>query len=154
MPDCGLQKYRLHSCVGCTADVTGDHHQAARTEACHHSSQIDLEPQLKISRLKLFKFRSKGRQGQVQDDVSYTCISDEGDVSLEMKGFMFQFRRTFYLPEIIVEMSASLVTHLCTSVHQGHDSQHHGQQFIQEAYQQCIILSQIPAPYSFLKRNP
>jgi len=56
-------------------------------EAGHHSGQIDLEPQLKVFRLKVFKFRSKGRQGQVQDGVSYSWIFDEGDVSLQVKGF-------------------------------------------------------------------
>lgn len=92
----GLQTYHLlHSCVGCTADVSGYHYQAARVEARHHRKQVDLEPQLKVFRPKFFKFRSKGCQGQVQDGVSYTWISDEGDVSLEIKGFTFQFRRTF-----------------------------------------------------------
>lgn len=69
------------------------------------------------------------------------------------KGFRFQFSRTFYLPEIIVEMRASFVTHLCTSVHGAHGSQHHRQKFTQEAYQKCTILSQIPAPYSLLKKE-
>ena len=96
MSNCGLQKDDLlHSWVGYTADVTGNHHQAGRMEACHHRSQIDLEPQLKVFRLKVFKFRSKGRQGQVQHGVSYIWISEEGDVSLEIKGFMLEFRGTF-----------------------------------------------------------
>lgn len=89
MSNCGPQKYLLHSFVGCAADVTGDHHQAARLEARHHGSQIDLEPQLKVCRLKVFKFTSKGCQGQVQDGVSYTWIFDDGDVSLEIKGFTY-----------------------------------------------------------------
>lgn len=81
-----LKPYHLlHSCVGCTADVTGDHRQNARTKARHHRSQIDLEPPLKVFRLKDFKFRSKGRQGQIQDGVSYLWISYDGDVSLENK---------------------------------------------------------------------
>lgn len=67
-------------------------------EAGYHGGQIDLEPQLKVFRLKVFKFRSKDCQGQVQDGVSHSWIADEGDVSLEMKGFLFQFKRTFYLP--------------------------------------------------------
>lgn len=50
-----------------------------------------LEPQLKVFRLKFFKFRSKGCQGQVQDGVSHSWIFDEGDVSLEIKGFKFHF---------------------------------------------------------------
>ena len=82
-----LKPYHLlHGCVGCTADVTGDHHQNARMKARHHSSQIDLEPPLKVFRLKDFKFRSKGRQGQIQDGVSYLWICYDGDVSLEIKG--------------------------------------------------------------------
>ncbi len=85
MCNCGLQQYLLHSCVGCTADVTGDHHQAARMEARHHRSQIDLEPQLKVFRLKVIKFRSKGCQGHVQDGVPYNWIWDEGVVSLKKK---------------------------------------------------------------------
>lgn len=94
----GRKKYHhLHSCVGCTADVTGNHLQAARMEAGHHRSQIAVEPELKVFRLKVCKFRSKGCQGQVQDGVSYSWICEEGDVSLEIKRFMFQFRETFTL---------------------------------------------------------
>lgn len=74
--------YLLHGCVGCTADVTGDHHQNARMNACHHRSQVNLEPQLKVYRLKVFKFRSKGCQGQIEDDVSHPWICYDGDVSL------------------------------------------------------------------------
>jgi len=96
-PDFGREKYLLHGCVGCTADVAGDHHQAARREAGQDSGQIDLEPQLKVFRLKVLKFRSKGCQGQVQDGGSYIWIHDEGGVSLEMKGFACQFESTFYL---------------------------------------------------------
>lgn len=146
--NCGLQKHLLHSCVGCTADVTGDHHQAARMEARHHRSQIALEPQLKVFRLKVFKFRSKGCQGQVQDGVPYNWSLDEGDVTLKnIGGFMFQFRRTFYLSEITVEMRASLVTHICTSVHLGHDSRHRWQQFTQQDDWKCSIFSQSLGPY-------
>lgn len=103
MSDCGLEKsHLLHCCVGCTADVTGYDHQAARLDACHHRSQIALEPQLKVFGIKVYKFRSEGCQGQVQDGVSYGWISEDGDVSLEIKGNPFQFR------EIIAEMRASL----------------------------------------------
>lgn len=80
------QYHRLHSCVGCTADVTGDHHQNARMKARHHRSQINLEPLLKVFRFKVFKFRSKGCQGQIQDGGSYLWICYDGDVSLEIKG--------------------------------------------------------------------
>ena len=87
--DFGLEKCGfLHSFVGGTADVSGNHHQAARMDAGHDADQIDLEPQLKVFRLKGFKFRSKGCQGQVQDGVSCSWICDEGDVSLQMKGFI------------------------------------------------------------------
>lgn len=80
----GLSKYRLlHSFVGCTADVAGDRQQVVRKEACHHTGQIDLEPQLKVFRHKIFIFRSDGCQGQVQDDVSHCWVTDEGDVFLE-----------------------------------------------------------------------
>lgn len=140
----GLQTYHLlHSCVGCTADVTGYHYQAARAEARHHRKQVDLEPQLKLFRPKFFKFRSKGCQGQVQDGVSYTWIFDDGDVSLEIKGFTFQFRRTFCISKITV-VKASLVTRLCTLVHQ---SSNPWWPFIQEAWQKCILLSEILATY-------
>ena len=116
MSICGLQKYHLlHSSVGCTADVPGDHRQAARTDAGHHSSQVFLEPQLKVLRLKVDKFRSKGCQGQVQDGVSYAWISDDSDVSLEMKGFVCQLRGTVYLSQITVEMRASLAMRLIFS---------------------------------------
>jgi len=141
----GLQTYYLlHSCVGCTADVTGYHHQAAGVEACHHRRQVDLEPLLKFFRFKFFEFRSKGCQGQVQDGFSYTWISDEGDVSLEIKGFTLQFRRSFCISEIIV-VKASLVTHLCTLVHQGHQLSIPWWPFIQEAWHECILLSAILA---------
>lgn len=103
MSDWGLEKsHLLHCCVGCTADVPGYDHQVARVDACHHLSQIALEPQLKVFRGKVYKFRSKGCQGQVQDGVSYGRISEDGDVSLEIKRIPFQFR------EVIVEMRASL----------------------------------------------
>ena len=139
MSSCGLQKnHLLHSCVGCTADVTGDHHQAARVEACHHSKQIDLEPQLKVFRLICFKSRSKGCQGQVQDGISNIWIFDEGDVFLEIKRFTYQFRETFDISEIIV-MRARSVTHLWKLVHQGHHSSHHRLPIIQVAYQKRII---------------
>ena len=148
MCKCGLQEYLLHSCVGCTADVPGDHHQAARMEARHHRSQIDLEPLLKVFRLKVFKFRSKGCQGQVQDGVPHSCFLDEGDVSLKkIRGFVLQFRRTFYFSEITVEIRASFVTRICTSVHLGHDSRHRGQQFNQQVDRKCTIFSQSLGPY-------
>lgn len=136
MSNCGLPKCRiLHGCVGCTADVTGDHHQAARMEAGHHRSQIDLEPQLKVFRLKVYKFRSKGCQGQVQDGVSYTWVADGGDVSLEMKGFIFSLGGCFSL-ENIEQRRTSIVAHLRNSVHPGHDSSHHQRQFIEDTYQE------------------
>lgn len=91
----------LHSCIRLTADVPGDHYQRVLAQARHHRSQIDLKPLLKVFRVKVFKFRSKGCQGQVQDGVSNLWISDQGDVSLQEKGMMFQFRRTSYAPEII-----------------------------------------------------
>lgn len=90
---CGLKKYHLlHSCVGCTADVTGNGLQAARMETGHHRSQIPVEPELKVFRPKACKFRSKGCQGNVQDGVSYTWICEEGDVFLQIKRFMVQCR--------------------------------------------------------------
>lgn len=96
MSDFGLQKHQLlHSCVGCTADIPGNGHQASRLEAGQHSDQIELEPQLKVFRIKVSKFRSKGCQGQVQDGVSNGCILDNSDVSLEMKGFKCQLMRAF-----------------------------------------------------------
>lgn len=50
----------LHCFVGCTADVTGDRHQAVRKEAGHHSGQIDLEPQLKVFGPKIDILRRDG----------------------------------------------------------------------------------------------
>lgn len=86
----GCQKCpRLHGFVGCAGDVTGDPNQAVRAEARHHSGQIDLEPQLKVFRAECFVFRSNGLQRHVQDGVSHCCIWDEGDVFLEIKGFLF-----------------------------------------------------------------
>lgn len=144
----GLEKYLLHSCVGCTADVPGDHRQAAWMEAWHQRSQIELEPLLKVFRLKFVKFGSQGSQGQVQHCVSYIIIFDEGHFFLEIKGFTFQLRRTFYISGIIVRRTTSSVMPLCTSVHQRLrlKPSHCLWQFIQEAYQKCIIFSQILAP--------
>lgn len=96
---CGLKKhYLLHSCVGCTADVTGNGLQAARMETGHHRSQIPVEPELKVFRPKACKLRSKGCQGHVQDGVSYTWIRVEGDISLQIKRFMVQCRKANTLP--------------------------------------------------------
>ncbi len=87
---CTEGTHLLHSCVGSTADVSGDHRQASRMETRHHRKQIALEPQLKTVRLKVPKSRSEGCQGQVQDGVSYAWIPDDSDVSLEIKGHIFQ----------------------------------------------------------------
>lgn len=96
---CGLKKhYLLHSCVGCTADVTGNGLQAARMETGHYRSQIPLEPELKVFTPKACKFRSKGCQGDVQDGVPYTWILVEGDISLQIKRFLFQCKKATTLP--------------------------------------------------------
>ena len=76
--------------LGWTADVAWDHHQAVGREAGQHSGQIDLKPQLIVLWLKVPKFRSKARQGQVQDGVSYSWVDDVGDVFLEMKVLICQ----------------------------------------------------------------
>lgn len=76
----------LHSLVGFTGDVTGDHPQAARKDARHHRNQINLEPLLIVFWLKVVKLRSKGCQGQVQNGVSHIWILDEGDISLKREG--------------------------------------------------------------------
>lgn len=97
----GLEKILLlHCCVGCTADVTGNHLQAAGMEASHHGSQIAVEPELKVFRVKVYKFRSKGCQGQVQDGVSYSWICNGGDVSLKNQKNGVSVQEDIYLNSI------------------------------------------------------
>ncbi len=69
------------------------------------------------------------------------------------RGFMFQFRSTLYLSEIIVEMRTSSVTHLCSALHLGHDSRHRRQQFVQQDDQKCAIFSQSLGPYWLLQNS-
>lgn len=78
----------LHGIVGFTTDVSGDNIHTARMEAGQQNNQIDLEPQLVVFWLKLVEFGSKSRQGQVKHGVSYGCVADDGDVSLENEWFM------------------------------------------------------------------
>lgn len=75
----------LHGSVWVTADVPGDHNQTARMEAGQKNHQVDLEPQLIVSRLEEVELGGKSRQSEVQHGVSHGCVFDDGYVFLNKK---------------------------------------------------------------------
>lgn len=68
-----------------TADVHGDDTQTSRTDADQQNSQIDLEPQGKVTRLEGGESGCQGCQCQVEHGISHRGVGNVGDVLLKGK---------------------------------------------------------------------
>lgn len=76
------KSHLLHGFKGSTADVSGDHRQAARMNAGQHDGQIALEPPPVVFMTKGCKFASKRCQSQVQHGVPHSFVLHHGTVFL------------------------------------------------------------------------
>lgn len=71
-----------HRIVRVTGKVGGDDHQNRRAEAGQQDHEIDLKPQLVVTRLEEGEIGSQSSQSQVQHCVSDVHICDVGYVFL------------------------------------------------------------------------